>query len=67
MRPAEPRYAAATWAKSSHSGPEGASCVEVARVSDWVGVRDTKQHGAGPTLSFTHGQWAGFLAELPRE
>lgn len=66
MRPNEPDFTVAAWVKSSFSGDDKASCVEVARVSEWVGVRDTKQHGAGPILSFAQAQWAMFLAELPR-
>ena len=49
------------WHKSSASN--GAqNCVEVME-NDEGGflVRDTKDHGAGPVLRFTRGEWAAFL------
>lgn len=52
------------WRKSRHSEP-GASCVEVGRsMEDLIGVRDTKQHGNGPTLIFTRAEWAAFLRSI---
>lgn len=42
-----------TWRKSSHSDETGGQCVELARLSYGVGVRDSKA------------PWAGHL-ELPR-
>jgi len=48
------------WRKSSHSGGNG-SCVEVAAADGTVGVRDSKQHGQGPVLEFTHAEWAAFI------
>jgi Domain of unknown function (DUF397) len=50
----------AVWRKSSYSGGEG--CVEVASVDQMVGVRDTKDHGNGPTLLFRHDEWVAFIA-----
>ncbi|HXA60883.1 MAG TPA: DUF397 domain-containing protein [Streptosporangiaceae bacterium] len=35
------------WRKSSHSGPEGDECVEVADLTVAIGVRDSKNPG-GP-------------------
>ena len=52
----------AVWQKSTFSNMNG-SCFEVSRLqSDRVGVRDTKDNGAGPVLVFTESEWAAFLA-----
>ena len=52
------------WHKSTYSGNAN-SCVEVARSADGaVGVRDTKQHGRGPVLEFTPGEWQAFLTAI---
>jgi Domain of unknown function (DUF397) len=49
------------WRKASRSGNNSA-CVEVARLSrDVIGVRDSKDCGAGPVLRFTEAQWHDFL------
>ena len=49
------------WFKSSHSTPNG-DCVEVGRSPEGtIGVRDTKQGGAGAVLSFSPREWATFL------
>lgn len=54
--------ARANWRKSSSSTYNG-SCVEIARLTnDRIGVRDTKDQGAGPILSFTQNEWIAFLA-----
>ncbi|HVB45110.1 MAG TPA: DUF397 domain-containing protein [Streptosporangiaceae bacterium] len=50
----------ASWRKSSYSN-SSANCVEVAFAADSVGVRDTKQHGVGPVLEFSRGEWEAFL------
>ena len=49
------------WHKSSASN--GAqNCVEVMETADGgFLVRDTKDHGTGPVLSFARGEWAAFL------
>ncbi len=47
------------WRKSSHSNANG--CVEVARRSDGIAVRDSKDSD-GPVLLFTHHEWRAFLA-----
>ena len=54
----------AEWLKSSFSGYNG-SCFEIARLRpDWIGVRDTKDHGSGPVLVFNEGEWRAFLAGI---
>ena len=35
------------WRKSSRSGAQEGACVEVARLSSAIGVRDSKNPGAG--------------------
>ena len=50
------------WRKSSHSGANGGSCVEVA-TTDTVLVRDTTDRG-GFTLSVPATTWAAFLATV---
>ena len=54
----------ADWRKSSFSGTNGGSCVEVARnLPGVVAVRDSKDPH-GPALVFTPADWAAFLAAL---
>ena len=49
------------WVKSSHSGPTGGNCVEVARLHEGqVAVRDSR-HPSGPALVFTAVEWAAFV------
>jgi hypothetical protein len=48
------------WFKSSYSGSEGDSCVEVATRPGTVHVRDSKD-AQGPQLAFTPRQWAAFI------
>ena len=53
--------ARAAWQKSSFSGYDN-SCFEIARLSDdRVGVRDTKDSGAGPVLIFNNSEWDAFI------
>jgi Domain of unknown function (DUF397) len=63
MLPTEPDLTNATWAKSSHSECDKASCVEVDAIPGRVGVRDTKQRGGGPVLAFDRSAWSAFLTE----
>jgi Domain of unknown function (DUF397) len=55
------------WHKAEASN--GASnCVEVMeKDGDRFLVRDTKDNGAGPVLSFTRSEWAAFLAGVKLE
>lgn len=51
----------ARWVKSSHSGPTGGNCVEVAFLGDGqVAVRNSR-HPSGPALVFTAPEWAAFV------
>ncbi|MFI5955793.1 DUF397 domain-containing protein [Cryptosporangium sp. NPDC051539] len=56
------RRAQPEWRKSSYSGGSG-NCVEVARTSV-IHVRDTKQQGGGPELTFSAQAWADFVGGL---
>ncbi|WP_344592901.1 DUF397 domain-containing protein [Actinomadura vinacea] len=60
------------WRKSSRSDVEGNSCVEVARLSSSIGVRDSKAPDAGH-LVLGLSEWRGLVGavragslELPR-
>ncbi|MFJ4337405.1 DUF397 domain-containing protein [Streptomyces sp. NPDC088915] len=49
------------WRKSSHSGPEGGSCVEVLDgYPSGVPIRDSK-NPHGPVLVFTAAGWSSFI------
>lgn len=52
-----------TWRKSSYSGSNGGSCVEVADSHNAVFVRDTTDREGG-TLVVTTSAWAKFTANL---
>ena len=52
------------WRKSSHSGGNGGSCVEVAN-ADEVLVRDTTDR-SGPVLRLTPGAWQRFADRVKR-
>jgi hypothetical protein len=49
------------WFKSSYSGGNGGSCVEVRGTGEAVEVRDTKDRQGG-TLRFTPDEWRAFIA-----
>jgi hypothetical protein len=52
----------ASWRKSAFSQMNG-NCVEIARLlTGRIGVRDTKDNGAGPVLVFTGAEWEAFIA-----
>ena len=50
----------ARWVKSTHSGPDGENCVEVAFVGDAIAVRDSKSTDS-PALIFTVPEWDAFV------
>ncbi len=47
------------WRKSSHSGSNGGTCVEVGTAGPAGAVRDSK-HPDGPLLAFPAGTWKAF-------
>ncbi|MEV8631112.1 DUF397 domain-containing protein [Streptosporangium sp. NPDC051023] len=51
------RFHGAIW----RSGCNNGTCVEVASQHGRVGVRDGKDAGAGPVLSFTFEEWRAFI------
>jgi hypothetical protein len=56
------QVSAASWRKSSFSNMDG-SCVEIGRLMpNCIGVRDTKDDGAGPVLAFTDSEWRAFVS-----
>ncbi|MCT9093494.1 DUF397 domain-containing protein [Streptomyces sp. ASQP_92] len=48
------------WFKSSYSGAEGNSCIEIAPLNSGVGIRDSKDK-EGPALVVSHTTWAAFV------
>jgi len=58
----EPVQGVLDWRKSPWSGGNGGSCVELAPLPDGgVAVRDSKQKGEGPMLTFTRAEWIAFF------
>ncbi|MEU8204815.1 DUF397 domain-containing protein [Streptosporangium sp. NPDC049046] len=56
--------ARAVWRKSSLSGGNGGSCVEVASLGGGrVGVRDSKDR-SGPALIFASTEWRTFISGI---
>jgi hypothetical protein len=55
----DPELSRAKWRKSTASNPS--ECAEVAFVHGSVLMRHS-QSPSGPVLTFTHGEWAAFLA-----
>jgi Domain of unknown function (DUF397) len=51
------------WRKSSRSGDNGGTCVEVATVGPTVAIRDSK-HPDGPLLAFAADTWRTFTAQV---
>jgi hypothetical protein len=52
-------FASVAWRKSTASGANG-DCVEVAPTAESVLMRNS-QHPSGPTLAFSHREWAAFV------
>ena len=55
------RDIAATWIKSSHSGPTGGNCVEVAFLDGGEVAMRNSRHPDGPALVFTSAEWDAFV------
>ncbi|MDB1088526.1 DUF397 domain-containing protein [Streptomyces sp. ACA25] len=54
------------WRKSSYSGPDGDSCVEVASaLPGVVRVRDSKEE-QGPQLALSPAAWTAFVTHTAR-
>jgi hypothetical protein len=51
------------WRKSSHSGSEGGTCVELAGLAAAVGVRDSKDPD-GPKLVFSRRELGSLVARV---
>jgi hypothetical protein len=56
--PVDPR-----WRKSTYSGAEGNSCVELGQTARGVVVRDTTDR-TGPVLAIPAQSWQAFLAQV---
>jgi hypothetical protein len=52
----------AAWTKSSHSGPQGGNCVEVAFLPAGEVAMRNSRHPDGPALVFTPGEWHAFIS-----
>jgi hypothetical protein len=59
-----PELSGARWRKSSHSGGNEGSCVEVALTTRrLVAARDSK-NPSGPVLCFGHAEWRSFATDI---
>ncbi|TYB50034.1 DUF397 domain-containing protein [Actinomadura chibensis] len=54
-----------TWRKSSYSGGDGGHCVELALISEDIGVRDSKDPD-GPELHITRDTFRALITNLKR-
>jgi Domain of unknown function (DUF397) len=52
----------ATWIKSSHSGPTGGNCVEIAFLAGGEIAMRNSRHPEGSVLLFTRPEWDAFLS-----
>lgn len=52
-----PSFHNAAWRRACNGG----SCVEVAHVDGWVGMRDSKLGDESPVLVFTAEEWRAFV------
>lgn len=48
------------WFKSSYSNDTGGACVEIAKCTDHVGIRDSKDR-TGPALVVPTAAWSSFV------
>lgn len=48
------------WRRSTYSGPNGGTCVEVNSTARLIGVRDSKLAGS-PILTFSPPAWRAFV------
>ncbi|MBO2458734.1 DUF397 domain-containing protein [Actinomadura violacea] len=55
-----------TWRKSSYSDETGGQCVELARLSHGIGIRDSKNPEAGH-LRLPRSAFAALLTDLKRD
>jgi hypothetical protein len=53
---------AATWIKSTYSGPTGGNCAEIAFLADGDVAMRNSRHPGGPVLIFTRAEWDAFLS-----
>jgi Domain of unknown function (DUF397) len=53
----------AAWRKSSYSGDNGGTCVEVGVAAPAVAIRDSK-HPDGPLLAFAAATWKSFTDQV---
>lgn len=53
----------ARWFKSSRSGGNGGSCVEVAFAAPHIGIRDSKDR-SGPALVCAPTAWSTFVTDI---
>ena len=54
------RLTAATWRKSSYSSSSGGDCVEIARLTPHIAIRDSKRPEGG-ALTVTPAAFAAFV------
>ncbi|WP_289009331.1 DUF397 domain-containing protein [uncultured Thermomonospora sp.] len=54
------------WRKSSYSGDNGGDCVELARLAEGVGIRDSKKREFGH-LTVSLAQFAALLSQLKQQ
>jgi hypothetical protein len=54
---------AIAWRKSSYSGSNGGTCVEVGTAGPAVAVRDSR-HPGGPELAFPAVTWKAFTEQV---
>lgn len=57
-------FTSARWRKSSRSTGNGGACVEVAGVSDAIGIRDSKLSERSPIIDLATSHWSTLLRHL---